>query len=235
MSKRLHVDPATLRRYDKPGPRYTSYPTAPHFGPLFTEAMQREYIRLSNAAPIPRRLSLYVHVPYCFSPCFYCGCNRIITRDLSRARPYLERLQREIAMLGALFDRNREVVQVHLGGGTPNFMRPAELGELMATLGTHFDLSSSATRDFSIELDPRHVEAGDISHYALLGFNRASLGVQDFDPEVQRAVNRVQSVEETLHVIDSCRAAGFRSVNVDLIYGLPKQTIEGFSRTLDTV
>ncbi|HKR36411.1 MAG TPA: oxygen-independent coproporphyrinogen III oxidase [Steroidobacteraceae bacterium] len=235
MSKRLHVDPATLRRYDKPGPRYTSYPTAPHFGPLFTEAMLREYIRRSNAAPIPRRLSLYVHVPYCFSPCFYCGCNRIITRDLSRARPYLERLQREIAMLGALFDRNREVVQVHLGGGTPNFMRPAELGELMATLGTHFDLSSSATRDFSIELDPRHVEAGDISHYALLGFNRASLGVQDFDPEVQRAVNRVQSVEETLHVIDSCRAAGLRSVNVDLIYGLPKQTIEGFSRTLDTV
>jgi oxygen-independent coproporphyrinogen-3 oxidase len=138
-------------------------------------------------------------------------------------------------MLGALFDRNREVVQVHLGGGTPNFMRPAELGELMATLGTHFDLSAIATRDFSIELDPRHVQAGDISHYALLGFNRASLGVQDFDPEVQRAVNRVQSVEETLRVIDSCRAAGFRSVNVDLIYGLPKQTIEGFSRTLDTV
>jgi oxygen-independent coproporphyrinogen III oxidase len=235
MSERLHVDTETLRRYDKPGPRYTSYPTAPHFGPHFTQAMLREYIRRSNAAPIPRRLSLYVHVPYCFSPCFYCGCNRIITRDLSRARPYLERLQREIEMLGALFDHDREVVQVHLGGGTPNFMRPVELGELMETLGSHFRLSTSAARDFSIELDPRHVQAGDIANYARLGFNRASLGVQDFDLEVQRAVNRIQSVEETLRVIDACRTEGFRSVNVDLIYGLPKQTVEGFTRTLDTV
>jgi oxygen-independent coproporphyrinogen III oxidase len=235
MNNTLQFDAATLRRYDRPGPRYTSYPTAPHFGPHFSEAMLREHIRLSNAWPIPRRLSLYVHVPYCFSPCFYCGCNRIITRDLSRARPYLERLQREIAMLGPLFDRNREVIQVHLGGGTPNFMRATELEQLMQTLREQFHLSASAQRDFSIELDPRHVAASDIAQYARIGFNRASLGVQDFDPEVQRAVNRIQSVEETLRVIHACRTEGFRSINVDLIYGLPKQTIEGFGRTLDTV
>ena len=235
MSDTLQFDAATLRRYDRPGPRYTSYPTAPQFGPQFTPAMLREHIERSNTWPVPRRLSLYVHVPFCFSPCFYCGCNRIITRDVSRARPYLERLQREIAMLGPLFDLDREVVQVHLGGGTPNFMRPADIGALLDTAGGHFRLSSSAQRDFSIELDPRHVQAGDIAHYARIGFNRASLGVQDFDPQVQRAVNRIQSVEETLRVIDACRAAGFRSVNVDLIYGLPLQTIEGFSRTLDTV
>jgi oxygen-independent coproporphyrinogen-3 oxidase len=235
MSGALQFDAATLRRYDRPGPRYTSYPTAPQFGPQFTEAMLREHVQRSNGWPMPRRLSLYVHVPFCFSPCFYCGCNRIITRDLSRARPYLERLQREIAMLGPLFERHREVVQVHLGGGTPNFLRPADIGALLDSAGRHFRLSTSAERDFSIELDPRHVQDGDIACYARLGFNRASLGVQDFDPEVQRAVNRVQSVDETLRVIDACRAEGFRSVNVDLIYGLPKQTIEGFARTLDTV
>lgn len=235
MNNALQFDAATLRRYDRPGPRYTSYPTAPQFGQQFNEATLREHIQRSNAWPIPQPLSLYVHVPFCFSPCFYCGCNRIITRDLSRARPYLERLQREIAMLGPLFDSNREVVQVHLGGGTPNFMRPADIGALLQTASRHFRLSGSAERDFSIELDPRHVQAGDIGHYARLGFNRASLGVQDFDPEVQRAVNRMQSVDETLQVIDACRAEGFLSVNVDLIYGLPRQTIEGFARTLDTV
>jgi oxygen-independent coproporphyrinogen-3 oxidase len=235
MSETLQFDAATLRRYDRPGPRYTSYPTAPQFGAQFTEARLREHVKRTNAWPIPRPLSLYVHVPFCFSPCFYCGCNRVITRDLSRARPYLERLQREIAMLGPLFDRDREVVQVHLGGGTPNFMRPAEIAELMTSVHAHFQPSASVDRDFSIELDPRHVGAGDIAQYAHLGFNRASLGVQDFDPQVQRAVNRVQGVAETLQVIEDCRNAGFRSVNVDLIYGLPQQTLGGFARTLDIV
>jgi oxygen-independent coproporphyrinogen III oxidase len=236
MKDTLQFDAATLRRYDRPAPRYTSYPTAPHFDTQFTEAMLREHIvEYSNAWSIPRRLSLYVHVPFCFSPCFYCGCNRIITRDTSRARPYLERLQREIALLGPLFERNREVVQVHLGGGTPNFMRPADIRALLQTLASHFRLSTSVERDFSIELDPRCVQPGDIAEYARMGFNRASLGVQDFDPEVQRAVNRVQTIDETLRVIDACRAEGFRSINVDLIYGLPKQTTAGFARTLDTV
>jgi oxygen-independent coproporphyrinogen III oxidase len=224
-----------LRRYDRPGPRYTSYPTAPHFTPRFDESMLREYIRRGNAEPIPRRLSLYLHVPYCFSPCFYCGCNRIITRDLSKGRAYVERLVREIETVGALFDRDRDVVQLHLGGGTPNFIRPREFIELIESVGRHFHLSAAANRDFSIELDPRFIEDGDVACYAQLGFNRASLGVQDFDPEVQRAVNRIQSIEQTMSVIAACRAQRFRSLNIDLIYGLPRQTVSGFARTLDTV
>ena len=228
-------DADLLRRYDRPGPRYTSYPTAPQFHPGFgAEAFVRA-ARQSNEDPIPRRLSLYAHVPFCFSPCFYCGCNRIITRDTGRAATYLARLVREAAMLGPLFDRDREVVQLHLGGGTPNFMTPGQIGELLESLDTHFRFSRAPGRDFSIELDPRFVGAGDIEALAFMGFNRASLGVQDFDPAVQRAVNRVQSVAETMAVVDACRRHGFRSVNIDLIYGLPLQTREGFGRTLDTV
>lgn len=228
-------DADLLRRYDRPGPRYTSYPTAPQFHGGFGPAELARTARQSNDDPIPRRLSLYAHVPFCFSPCFYCGCNRIITRDHSRAATYLSRLVREAAMLGPLFDRDREVIQVHLGGGTPNFMTPAQIGELLESLDTHFRFSRAADRDFSIELDPRFVNPGDIGALAALGFNRASLGVQDFDPAVQQAVNRIQSVEETRAVIDACRQHGFRSVNVDLIYGLPLQNHAGFGRTLDTV
>lgn len=228
-------DAELLRRYDRPGPRYTSYPTAPQFRPDFGPADFSQAARLSNDDPIPRRLSLYAHVPFCFSPCFYCGCNRIITRDKARAAPYLARLVREVAMLGPLFDRDREVVQVHLGGGTPNFFSAGQIGELLESFNTHFRFSSAPSRDFSIELDPRFIEAGDIEALAFMGFNRASLGVQDFDPGVQAAVNRIQSVEETRAVIDDCRKHGFRSINVDLIYGLPLQTREGFGKTLDTV
>ncbi|MBP6626110.1 MAG: oxygen-independent coproporphyrinogen III oxidase [Arenimonas sp.] len=228
-------DAELLRRYDRPGPRYTSYPTAPQFHAGFGEAQFRQAAHLSNDDPIPTRLSLYVHVPFCFSPCFYCGCNRVITRDKSRAGAYLSRLVREASMLGPLFDRDRDVMQVHLGGGTPNFLGPDQIGELMETLNRHFRFSASPARDFSIEIDPRCINAGDIEALAFMGFNRASLGVQDFDPAVQAAVNRIQSVEETQAVIDACRQTGFRSVNVDLIYGLPRQTREGFGRTLDTV
>ena len=228
-------DAQLLRRYDRPGPRYTSYPTAPQFGDAFGEAAYRNAAQRSNGDPIPRRLSLYAHIPFCFSPCFYCGCNRIITRDKSRADAYLARLVREIAMVAPLFDRDRDVIQLHLGGGTPNFLNAGQLGELVESLGQHFHFSASSQRDFSIELDPRCIGAHDIEALAGMGFNRASLGVQDFDPAVQQAVNRVQSVEETLAVIDACRKHGLRSVNVDLIYGLPGQSREGFARTLDTV
>jgi oxygen-independent coproporphyrinogen-3 oxidase len=235
MTTLFKFDGDLVRKYDKPGPRYTSYPTAPQFGAGFNESTLREHVKRSNDEPIPRHLSLYLHVPYCFSPCFYCGCNRIITRDLTKGRKYVEKLVREIALMGALFDRDREVIQLHMGGGTPNFLRPPELEELLDSIRHHFHVSASAERDFSIEIDPRFIEPGDIAAYAKLGFNRASLGVQDFDPEVQRAVNRIQSVEQTLAVVEACRANGFRSVNIDLIYGLPKQTLEGFGRTLDTV
>jgi oxygen-independent coproporphyrinogen-3 oxidase len=224
-----------FRRHDRAGPRYTSYPTAPHFSETFGEADLRWHILRSNTEPIPRALSLYVHVPYCFMPCFYCGCNRIITRDLRKGERYLEHLLLEIEHASPLFDRDRDIAQLHLGGGTPNFLRPAQLGRLVDSLARHFHFSSRSDRDFSIEIDPRYVGHGDIRELAAIGLNRASLGVQDFDPDVQRAVNRVQSVEQTLAVIDDCRTAGFRSVNVDLIYGLPRQTIEGLARTLDTI
>ena len=228
-------DADLLRRYDRPGPRYTSYPTAPHFGEGFGEADFRDIARRSNADPIPRQLSLYVHVPFCHSPCFYCGCNRVITRDEARGAVYLARLEREIALVAPLFDRDRDVVQLHLGGGTPNFLSPRRLGELVDILGRQFRFSRGADRDFSIELDPRHVTPDDIAMLSAVGFNRTSLGVQDFDPAVQQAINREQGVDETLAIIDACRRYGMRSVNVDLIYGLPRQTLAGFGRTLDTV
>jgi len=231
----IAFDPDLLRRYDQPGPRYTSYPTAPAFTPAFGAAQLREQARRTNEEPIPHPLSLYVHIPYCFSPCFYCGCNRVITRDKERAAPYLRRLECEIERMSQLFDHRREVVQLHLGGGTPNFLTPAQIGELMETLRSRFRLSSRADRDFSIELDPRFLAPGDIAAYAAAGFTRASFGVQDFDPVVQKAVNREQSVEQTLAALGECREHGFRSVNVDLIYGLPKQTLLGFARTLDIV
>lgn len=231
----LPFDAELLRRYDRPGPRYTSYPTAPHFhGGFGVDAMRRQ-IESSNGDPIPRALSLYVHIPYCTSPCFYCGCTRIITRDVSKGETYLLRLLREIATLAPAFDRDREVVQLHLGGGTPNFLTPGQLGELVDSLSHQFTFSRRKDRDFSVELDPRFVKPADIAQLGEIGFNRASLGVQDFNPAVQQAVNRIQSVEETLRIIDACRDSGFRSVNVDLIYGLPKQSLEGFGRTLDTV
>lgn len=235
MTPSLICDLDLLRRYDRPGPRYTSYPTAPQFGPHFKEDMLREYIRRSNEELIPQRLSLYIHVPYCSSPCFYCGCNRIITRDRAAGRRYVERLIREISLAGPLFDRDREVIQVHFGGGTPNFLGTAELRDVMSSLGQQFHLSRVPARDFSIEIDPRFLVPADIEAYADMGLNRASLGVQDFDPTVQAAVNRIQSVELTRTAIQTCRWHGFRSVNVDLIYGLPHQTLAGFGRTLDTV
>jgi oxygen-independent coproporphyrinogen-3 oxidase len=221
MNTDIAFDAELLRRYDQPGPRYTSYPTAPAFTPEFGAIQLRAQARRTNDEPVPRALSLYVHIPYCFSPCFYCGCNRVITRDKGRAAPYLARLEREIERMAQLFDRNREVIQVHLGGGTPNFLSPAQIAGLMQTLRAHFRLSARADRDFSIELDPRFLAPGDIAAYAAAGFTRASLGVQDFDPVVQKAVNREQSVEQTLAAIAECREHGFRSVNVVLIYGLP--------------
>ena len=224
-----------LLRYDVAGPRYTSYPTAPQFRADFGETQYREHARRSNATFSPRPLSLYVHIPFCTSPCFYCGCNRIITRDPAAGGRYVERLLREASMLAPLFDHHREVRQLHLGGGTPNFLRPSELTRLIETLAGYFRFGPAADLDFSIELDPRFVTAADIERLGRLGFNRASLGVQDFDPRVQQAVNRIQSIEQTLGIIEACRASGLHSVNVDLIYGLPHQSLAGFARTLDTI
>jgi len=235
MTPCVTLDVDLLRRYDRPGPRYTSYPTAPQFVPGFDEAALRDAARESNGDPIPRPLSLYVHVPFCTSPCFYCACNRIITRDRSRAAAYLAPLYREIELAASLFDLDREVVQLHFGGGTPNFLSPPQLREVVERLRRHFHFVADDSLDCSIELDPRGLSSADVGELAAIGFNRASLGVQDFDPVVQGAVNRVQTVSETTAIVAACRRHGFRSVNVDLIYGLPNQTAEGFARTLDIV
>ena len=226
-------DPQLLRRYDVPGPRYTSYPTAPQFSAGFGEAQLREVAAASNGDPIPRPISLYLHIPFCTSPCFYCGCNRIITRDKTRGEAYLTRLYREIALASSMFNRDREVEQVHFGGGTPNFLDPEQITEVVDVLRRHFSFARGSKMDCSIELDPRFITPAEVGQLGQAGFNRASLGVQDFDPVVQEAVNRIQGVEQTLGIIQACREHGFRSVNVDLIYGLPKQTLEGFARTLD--
>ena len=228
-------DAELLRRHDRPGPRYTSYPPAPRFRTTFGEEQLRAQASRSDKATIRRALSLYLHVPFCFGPCFYCGCNRIITRDRTKGEHYAERLRHEIGLVAPLFDASREVVQLHLGGGTPNFLSIPTLEWLMGTLHGSFRLSPSTDRDFSIELDPRSVPEEYPAALARLGFNRVSLGVQDFDPYVQEAVNRIQSVEQTLSLVDACRDSGVKSVNVDLIYGLPHQTLEGFRRTLRTV
>lgn len=228
-----HFDPDLLRRHDRPGPRYTSYPTAPHFVDEFGEQKLRAAIAASNAQALP--LSLYVHVPYCSSPCFYCGCNRVITRDHGKGAAYVARVLGEADLVAPLFDASREVVQLHLGGGTPNFLERAQMRELVDGLRQRFSFSASADRDFSIELDPRFINRDDIAELAALGFNRASLGIQDFDPVVQRAINREQNVDATLDVLRACREYGLGSVNVDLIYGLPHQTQEGFAQTLETV
>ena len=235
MTNGVTLDVDLLRRYDRPGPRYTSYPTAPQFVPGFDEQALREAAKESNGDPIPRPLSVYVHVPFCTSPCFYCACNRVITRDRSRGAAYLAPLYGEIDLAAGLFDPDREVAQLHFGGGTPNFLAPAQLRDIVATLRRQFRFANADDLDCSIELDPRALRPSEVAELAAMGFNRASLGVQDFDPVVQGAVNRVQSVGETAAVVEACRRHGIGSVNIDLIYGLPHQTPGGFSKTLDIV
>ena len=228
-------DRELLARYDVSGPRYTSYPTAPHFHDGFDETAFRAIARASNEEPIPAPLSLYVHVPFCPSPCFYCGCTRIITRDAAKPVAYVDHLAREIELVAPLFDRDREVTQLHFGGGTPNVLGAVDFSRLMAALREHFTLATAATREFGIEVDPRLATPPDIARFAALGFNRLSLGIQDFDPDVQRAVNRVQGIEPTRDLLQAAHRHGFRSTSVDLIYGLPLQTPERFARTLDLV
>ena len=228
-------DTDLITRYDINGPRYTSYPSAPHFHSGFGEADLRAAARASNDDPIPRRLSLYVHIPFCASPCFYCGCHRIITRDRAKAEAYLTRLYREIELTAPLFDRDRPVLQLHFGGGTPNFLDRRQMAELLESLAQHFSFVHGEEREFGIELDPRYVDADYVKMLGEHGFNRLSIGVQDFDPEVQVAVNRIQSIEETRVVIEAGRQYGFRSSSIDLIYGLPRQTVQGFERTLREV
>ncbi|WAK03393.1 oxygen-independent coproporphyrinogen III oxidase [Methylobacter sp. YRD-M1] len=231
MDQSIKFDLDLINRYDKAGPRYTSYPTALELHEGFGDKEYREHIAKSNAAGGP--LSLYFHIPFCDTVCFYCACNKIVTKNRSHAQPYLDNLYKEIAMQGDLFDRNRVVNQLHWGGGTPTFLSYEQMQKLMQVTREHFSLRDDDQGEYSIEIDPRETDDRTIYQLRELGFNRISLGVQDFDPTVQKAVNRLQSEEQTFAVLAAARAEGFRSTNIDLIYGLPLQTVATFSRTLD--
>lgn len=228
-------DRELIERYDGRGPRYTSYPTAVQLQAGFGEDEYREQVRLASAGAGAAPLSIYIHIPFCHSLCYYCGCSKIVTRNRERADQYLMALAREIALQGELFSRDRTVRQLHLGGGTPTYFDHGQMQRLLEALSTHFNLETEAGREFSIEIDPRTVMPDDIAALARQGFNRISMGVQDFDAAVQAAINRLQSPEETRALVDAARATGFGSVSLDLIYGLPLQTVAGFDRTLDRV
>lgn len=227
----LVVDPELLRKYGGNGPRYTSYPTADRFVEAFDAKAYRQWLARRNIGGFARPLGLYVHVPFCDTLCFYCACNKIATRDHERAVKYVGYLQREIKLAAAALGDDRRIVKMHWGGGTPTFLGDSESARLMQSIRNSFDLDPAG--EYAIEVDPRKVDAQRIAYLGALGFNRVSIGVQDFNPEVQRAVNRVQSLAQTRNVIESARANGFRSVNLDLILGLPKQTLEGFAYTLE--
>ena len=235
MEASVRFDADLVRRYDRPGPRYTSYPTAVQFHDRFREAEYRNAAARTNEVQPPAPLSLYVHIPFCASPCFYCGCTKVITRSREQAENYLSRLYREIEMQAELFGRERVVDQLHFGGGTPTFLNPWQLEDLLKKLDWSFRLRKDEQREFSIEIDPRTCDPDTVDLLARAGVNRMSLGIQDFDPDVQQAVNRIQSPEQTFALMDRARSAGFESVSVDLIYGLPKQNRERFARTLDKV
>nr|MBP8237917.1 oxygen-independent coproporphyrinogen III oxidase [Pseudomonas sp.] len=213
----------------------TSYPTAPQFHQAFAMDDYHAAAQASNQAAVPKALSLYIHIPFCKSLCYYCACNKIITQKTHRAVEYLNYLKREIAMQAALFDRTRTLRQLHLGGGTPTYLTREQLAELMDCLHQAFNLDDSDEHEFSIEVDPRTISTEQIEHLRQLGFNRLSFGVQDFDPDVQAAVNRLQSEEQIYALVAAAREAKFKSVSVDLIYGLPLQTVASFDVTLSKI
>lgn len=229
----LVVDASLLRKYGGNGPRYTSYPTADRFVEAFDAGAYRHWLLNRSIGGFSRPLGLYVHVPFCDTLCFYCACNKIATRDHGKSRKYVDFLAREAKLVASALGRDRRVSRLHFGGGTPTFLGDKESARLMDALRASFDMDPQG--EYAIEVDPRRVSVARIAFLAGLGFNRLSAGVQDFDPEVQRAVNRIQSVEQTRVVIEGARASGFESVNMDLIYGLPKQTVAGFMATVERV
>ncbi|MBF0629118.1 MAG: oxygen-independent coproporphyrinogen III oxidase [Magnetococcales bacterium] len=235
LSQEVRFDRALIEKYDRAGPRYTSYPTAPHFHEGFGPAeLQREFAR-SNAEQADRALSLYLHIPFCDTVCYYCACNKIVTPDRTRALPYLEALIQEIRLMARHFAPERQVTQLHFGGGSPSYLTLAQTERLWGALRDHFNLAPGALGEYGIEADPRECPEGTIARLAEIGFNRISFGVQDLEPAVQKAVNRIQPLELTQRCVAESRAHGFHSINLDLIYGLPLQTEESFLKTLEVV
>lgn len=233
MNQNLVFDLDLIAKYDASGPRYTSYPTAVQFNEQFDADAYKLAAKQSNSNG--KALSLYFHIPFCDTVCFYCGCNKIATKDRSKAQPYLDRVYKELALQSELFDTNRSVEQLHWGGGTPTFISHAQMAELMQQTAKYFKLLDDDSGEYSIEIDPREANAETIRLLREIGFNRMSLGVQDFDDQVQQAVNRIQSEKQTLDVLEAARKEGFRSLSIDLIYGLPFQSVNSFEKTLDRV
>ncbi|WP_051230287.1 oxygen-independent coproporphyrinogen III oxidase [Haliea salexigens] len=226
-------DPALIARYNLAGPRYTSYPTAAQFQEDVSDSLWREAIKASNVSSAP--LSLYFHIPFCNTVCYYCACNKIITANRQRATDYLQVLYREIALQAEHVNPGRTVRQLHWGGGTPTYISDAEMQELMAQTRRHFHLADDDSGEFSIEIHPGGMATPRIAHLRRLGFNRVSMGVQDFDADVQQAVNRFNSVDEVTALVAAIRAEHFKSLSMDLIYGLPRQSENSFARTLEQV
>jgi len=239
MDNKIIFNKELIRRYDTFGPRYTSYPTAVQFTTDYGVDDYLLWAMQSNEDPIPAPLSLYLHIPFCDTICYYCGCSKVITKDKAKAAPYIKLLKQEIKLQGALFENDRQVTQIHWGGGTPTFLSDKEIHEIIDCLRENFNLPADGQLannhlEFGIEVDPRTVDQQRIKNLANMGFNRISFGVQDFDHDVQQSVNRVQSTEEIKQRIIDARAQNFQSINIDLMYGLPNQTTNSFSKTLDT-
>jgi oxygen-independent coproporphyrinogen-3 oxidase len=229
----LIFDPQLIRRFDVNGPRYTSYPTADRFVEAFDAEAYRSWLGRRTIGGISRALSLYVHIPFCNTICYYCACNKIITKDHGRSAKYIKYLGRELALQAGALEGSHDVIQLHWGGGTPTFLAHDEMRRLMDLINQHFRLLPNG--EYSIEVDPRKVDRETVKLLADLGFNRMSVGVQDVDSAVQQAVNRVQTLDETRIVMEAAREFGFKSISVDLIYGLPKQNVISFNHTLDEV
>jgi len=234
MNNKVVFDKELIRRYDTFGPRYTSYPTAVQFTSEFRLEDYLGGVKHSNEDPIPSPLSLYLHIPFCDTICYYCGCSKVITKDKSKAAHYIDLLKQEIKLQGALFAKDRVVTQIHWGGGTPTFLSDKEIYEIIDCIRDNFNVPADNEVEFGIEVDPRTVDQQRLKNLNNLGFNRISFGVQDFDSSVQKAVNRVQSNEQIKQHIDDSRKLHYQSINIDLMYGLPGQSVHSFSQTLDT-
>lgn len=230
---RMEVDLDLLKKYNRPGPRYTSYPTAPHFHEGFGPGEYRQEIVSTNAGEPPRDLSLYFHFPFCKSLCYFCACNVVITKDASRVGHYLGVLKKEIDLVSNLIDSRRQVVQMHWGGGTPTYMSPDQIRDIFGYIREKFPFAADA--EISIEIDPRTISTEHLPALREAGFNRVSFGLQDVNPEVQTTINRIQTDEQNAFVINESQRLGFDSINVDLIYGLPHQSVESYERTLEKI
>jgi len=232
-NQQIYVDLQLLKKYDRAGPRYTSYPTAPYFHPGIGPEQYRQHLAQDEAAAARQDLSLYVHLPFCDTLCYFCGCNMMVTHDRAKVEQYLDYLEKELHLLAATLDPTRKVAQLHWGGGTPTHLTPAQIRRLGEMLHRTFAFREDA--EVGVEIDPRELTYEHMAALQEVGFNRCSMGVQDFQPEVQAAVNRIQPEAITRQAVAWARDLGFSSVNMDLMYGLPHQTRETFAATLETV